>query len=124
MHFDEATPALSAASADNARGADSSPDRVGGTPGAGDHRVDTQAPPTMTYVRLQGTGMERPFGVYRFSSDARWDLQRWDARARTWFSDPSLARYEGMGGNWYDAEDVSEEEALEIIVELNERAMS
>ena len=122
MPFEEATPALSALSAGNARGADPTPGHGGDTPGAGDHRVDTQAPPTMTYVRLQGTGMERPFGVYRFSAAARADLQRWDARARTWFSDASLAKYEGMGGNWYDAEDVSEEEALMIIAELNERA--
>lgn len=121
MQYQEATPALSPASAGHELGADPVPDRVGDRPSDRGDRVGTGASSTMHYVRLQGASTERPFGVHRFSTDACGDLQRWDARVRTWFSDPSPARYQGMGGSWYDAVGVSEEEAL-IIAQLNEHA--
>ena len=123
MQREDATPALSPASAGREHGTDLVQGQLAGASADHGSGVKTGAPSTMHDVRLQGTGMERPFGLYRFASDTRANLQRWDARARTWFSDPSLARYEGMGGNWYDAEDVSEEEVLLIIVERNERAI-
>ena len=123
MQREDATPALSPASAGREHGTDLVQGQLAGASADHGSGVETGAPSTMHDVRLQGTGMERPLGLYRFSAAARANLQRWDARARTWFSDPSLARYEGMGGNWYDAEDISEEEALLIIVELNERAI-
>ena len=123
MHIEEAPSALSPASASSERGTEPAGGRLAGTSADHGSGVETGAPSTKHYVRLQGTGMERPFGLYRFTAAARANLQRWDARVRTWFSDPSLARYEGMGGNWYDAEDVSEQEALLVIAQLNERAI-
>lgn len=74
-------------------------------------------PPEMRYARLH-----QPFGVYRVSSAASLDPQRWDPSRRRWVSDRSLMRFEGMGGNWYDADDVPEAEALQIVADLNARA--
>ena len=123
MQREDATPALSPASAGREHGTDLAQGQLAGASADHGSGGETGAPSTMHDVRLQGTGMERPFRLYRFASNARATLQRWDARARTWFSDPSLARYEGMAGNWYDAEDVSEQEALLVIAQLNERAI-